>query len=193
MYLNIKKQKYKRIVFELKEKQVLWATDLNISYSEHVAMTSLVLYMSNGTFDWSHSFEVKVPAEKVKKSKGLKVEETVEEKCARYAVLSAKLLHTNLAVIHYSVFFQTCRALGIGYDIKEKQGTIFSLVDSLNHTNMGMIVVKDSLHTAMHDFAKNLTSLHEQISSANMQGNTNFIVIKLDISSFSNDIFVTSI
>ena len=170
----------------------MWATDLNISYSEHVAMTSLVLYMSNGTFDWSHSFEVKVPAEKVKKSKGHKVEETVEEKCARYAVLSAKLLHTNLAVIHYSVFFQTCRALGIGYDIKEKQGTIFSLVDSLNHTNMGMIVVKDSLHTAMHDFAKNLTSLHEQISSANMQGNTNFIVIYLFFYlrySISNDSF----
>ena len=32
--------------------------------------------------------------------------------------MSTKLLHTNLAVVHYSVFFQMCRAHGIGYDIK---------------------------------------------------------------------------
>lgn len=35
--------------------------------------------------------------------------------------MSTKLTHSNLAVIHYSVFFQTCRALGIGYDIKVSQ------------------------------------------------------------------------
>ena len=65
---------------------------------------------------------------------------------------------------------------GIGYDIKEKQGTIFSLVDSLNHTNLGMIAVKDNLQISMQDFSRNLTSLHKEISSANMQGETNFIV-----------------
>ena len=34
--------------------------------------------------------------------------------------MSSKLHHSNLAVIHYSVFFQTCRALGIVYDIQVK-------------------------------------------------------------------------
>ncbi len=158
------------------DKQVLWATDLNISYSDHVAMASMLLYMTNGRFDWSHSFEVDSQVEKVRKVKGQKVTEVVEEKQLRYAVMSARLYHTNLAVIHYSVFFQTCRALGIGYDIREKQGTVFSLVDSLNHKHMGMIAVKDNLQTAMKDFARNLTSLHKEISSANMQGITNFMV-----------------
>lgn len=36
----------------------------------------------------------------------------------RYGILSTKLLHSNLSVIHYSVFFQMCRAHGIGFDIK---------------------------------------------------------------------------
>ena len=90
----------------------MWATDLNISYGEHVSMASLLLYMTNGVFDWSHAFEVTCTVQKIKKVKGQKVEEVSEEKQQRYAVLSAKLYHTNLSVIHYSVFFQTCRALG---------------------------------------------------------------------------------
>lgn len=36
----------------------------------------------------------------------------------RYAILSTRLLHSNLSVIHYSVFFQMCRAHGIGFDMK---------------------------------------------------------------------------
>jgi len=42
--------------------------------------------------------------------------------------------------------------------------------------NMGMVVVKDNLSISMNDFARNLTSLHKEISSANMQGDTNFVV-----------------
>ena len=41
-----------------------------------------------------------------------------EPSAGRYCVMSTRLLHTNLAVVHYSVFFQMCRAHGIGYDIK---------------------------------------------------------------------------
>jgi IQ domain-containing protein H len=95
----------------------------------------------------------------------------------RYALMSAKLYHSNLAVVHYSVFFQTCRALGIGYDIKEKQGTLFTLVDSLSHKYIGMITITDDLTSAMEQFIHNLKGIHQEISSDNMQGQTNFLVI----------------
>ena len=37
---------------------------------------------------------------------------------SRYAVIGSRLLHTNLSMVHYSVFFQMCKAQGIGFDIK---------------------------------------------------------------------------
>ena len=44
-----------------KGQQLLWATDLNISYSHHVAMNSLLLYLTNGTFNSKeHLFTVNV-------------------------------------------------------------------------------------------------------------------------------------
>ena len=42
----------------------------------------------------------------------------------RFAILSTRLLHSNLSVIHYSVFFQMCRAHGIGFDMKVRKSFI---------------------------------------------------------------------
>lgn len=47
-----------------KDNQVLWATDLSISYSDNMAISSLMFYLSNGKFDSdAHYYEV-VPLEK---------------------------------------------------------------------------------------------------------------------------------
>jgi len=53
---------------------------------------------------------------------------------------------------------------------------VFTLVDSLNHVNMGMLTVTDSLSLSMEQFAHNMVSLHHEIGSAQMQGETNFLV-----------------
>lgn len=81
-------------------------------------MSNLLFYMTNGHFDVeNHLFEVE--SQKDTKNKKVKRSDKVEENNkSRYAVMSSRLFHTNLAVIHYSVFFQTCRAHGIGFDIK---------------------------------------------------------------------------
>ena len=67
----------------------------------------------------------------------------------------------------------------INWNYKEKQGTVFSLIDSIQHVNLGMITITENLQTAMQQFSQNLNSLHKEISSANMQGKTNFLVKKI--------------
>jgi hypothetical protein len=49
---------------------------------------------------------------------------------------------------------------------------------------MGMITLTDSLSLSMEQFAQNMVSLHHEIGSAQMQGETNFLV------SFSNTSFI---
>ena len=98
---------------------MLWATDLSIRHSEHVSLTGLLYYMSNGIFDpIEHVYTVPPSPVESKQKSGRRPIIEKEENLNRFAIMSSKLFHTNLAVIHYSVFFQTCRALGIGYDIK---------------------------------------------------------------------------
>ncbi|KAI8480076.1 hypothetical protein Bbelb_421660, partial [Branchiostoma belcheri] len=135
--------------------QVLWATDLNLSYGDSTGMRELMLYVTSGTFDAENCPPSPLP---------------------RYAVMSTQLLHSNLTVIHYSVFFQMCRAHGIGFDIKEKQGTVFTLLDSFRREHIGMLTVGESLQGALATFARNMSVIHQEISAPNMQGETNFKV-----------------
>jgi len=84
--------------------------------------------MTNGSFnEEKHVYDISVEIKQMNNKKANKKlvtntnsppNQIVQQN--RYAVMSSKLYHTNLAVIHYSVFFQTCRALGIGYDIQVK-------------------------------------------------------------------------
>lgn len=46
----------------------------------------------------------------------------------RFAILSTRLLHSNLSVIHYSVFFQMCRAHGIGFDMKVYKPAVYHVL-----------------------------------------------------------------
>jgi IQ domain-containing protein H len=79
--------------------------------------------MTNGSFNnQKHVYDIPVEIKTISK-KGVKEVKKADNTNQiviqnRYSVMSSKLYHTNLAVIHYSVFFQTCRALGIGYDIQ---------------------------------------------------------------------------
>ena len=99
----------------------------------------------------------------------------------RFAVLSTQLLHTNLAVLHYTVFFQMCRAHAIGWDVRNKVGSLFTLMDTIKRENIGMICVGHSLQDAIQNFARGLSVIHQEISAPNMQGITNFHAVLHDI------------
>lgn len=156
--------------------QELWALDLCLHFSDHLAMFRLMEYVTHGAFQpETHTVEVTTSDENKPRRRRLAGQEEDDgpSNC-RYAVMSTRLLHTNLAVVHYSVFFQMCRAHGIGYDIKDKTGSAFVLVDSFNRERLGMLTVGDNLQGALATFARNLSVIHQEISAPNMQGVTNF-------------------
>ncbi|XP_005098111.1 IQ domain-containing protein H isoform X2 [Aplysia californica] len=157
--------------------QQLWALDLCLQYSDHLAMYQLMQYVTHGTFQpKTHVFEVDTSNmdQRPRRRRLAGQEEEQLPNNSRYAVMSTRLLHTNLAVVHYSVYFQMCRAHGIGYDIKDKTGTAFTLIDSFNRERLGMLTVGDNLQGALATFARNLSVIHQEISAPNMQGVTNF-------------------
>lgn len=157
--------------------QKLWALDISIQYSDSLAMFNLMTFVSNGSLCVkTHTFDVPPPKQEAKKRRRRLQgqEEEHPPNTNRFGVMSTRLLHTNLSVVHYSVFFQMCRAHGIGYDIKEKQGTVFTLIDSFNREKLGMLTIGENLQGALASFARNLHVVHQEISAPNMQGDTNF-------------------
>ena len=78
--------------------QELWAVDLDLGYSDHLALQQLLSYVTGLRGDWGRG-QLALP-----------------EGGARWAILTPHLQHTNLSVVQYPIFFQMCRAHHIGYD-----------------------------------------------------------------------------
>jgi IQ domain-containing protein H len=113
---------------------------------------------------------------KAKSQKKLRSSDLRARSNQRFAVASSRLLHSNMNMIQYNVFFQICRAEGIGYDIKEQQGSLFMLRDPFKREFLTMVTVYDQLGDAMAMFAKNLNILNQEASSSNTAARSNFKV-----------------
>ena len=157
-------------------KQKLWAIDLKLQYTDSMCMANILQFTTGGKFDQDSGVyripEFKVLPEPLSRHKSPKARAPPNR---RYAVLAPRLLHSNLSLVHYSVFFQMCRAHLIGYDLREREGTVFTLLDSYKRDLIGMITVEPELSSALKSFARNLSTIHQEISSINMPGNNNFI------------------
>ncbi|XP_075946032.1 IQ motif-containing protein H [Anarhichas minor] len=155
--------------------QKVWAIDLDLTYSDQLAMTQMLLMMTGGTLN-CHTGCLEVPM-------------PIQEKCCehqiaakppvvnRYAVIGSRLFHSNLSMLYHNVLFMVCRAHGTGFNIKSKQGTVFAVYDSSERRTLGMITVSEDLQGALVTFARNLSVIHQEISPPKMQGETNFKVL----------------
>uniref|UniRef100_A0A8C2AYL5 IQ motif containing H n=1 Tax=Cyprinus carpio TaxID=7962 RepID=A0A8C2AYL5_CYPCA len=164
--------------------QQVWAIDLDLGYSNQLAMTQLMLMMTRGMLDCCTSkSEVPPPIRDVKSSiRNARAKTKAQTSVTnRFAVMCTRLLHTNLSLVYYSTFFLMCKAQGIGYDVKARQGTVFALHDSRDRRSLGMLTISEDLQGALLTFAHNLSIIHQEISAPNMRGANNFKDLIKDI------------
>ncbi|TSX17007.1 IQ motif-containing protein H [Bagarius yarrelli] len=129
-------------------KQQVWAVDLNLGYSNQLAMTQIMLHITGGSLD-CHTGHLKVLS-KVRNSRPTAQHRASKENAPaapknHFAVMSSRLFHTNLSLVQYSVLFQMCKAHGIGFDIREQEGSVFVLYDNAERSSLGMITFRKNV------------------------------------------------
>ncbi|NXB52295.1 IQCH protein, partial [Leucopsar rothschildi] len=165
---------------QTREQQV-WATDLDLCYSDQLALTQLLLYMTDGNLDCG-SCPLQGPlgtkGSKRVQHEGTKPPSPSSPLCA---VASSQLRHSSLSGISYNLLLHTCKTRGVGFDLQEKQGTVFVLYEDQKRHSLGMVTIGDDLRGVLLTFAHHLFIIHQEISAPNMQGETNFKMAIRDI------------
>ena len=86
------------------------------------------------------------------------------------------MYHSNFAQMSYSQFFGLCRTRGVGFDIRKKQGSIFTLIEGSQHQHLGFITISDTIENARKSFLNNLKIINEALKQNVSEISSNFQV-----------------
>ena len=90
----------------------------------------------------------------------------------RCYVMNELLFHPQLFSVHHSAFFNLCRLKGVSFDLQERTGTVFNLMDSFVGGVLGIVTVGTSLLDALRKFADCLDFIQKQVGPATTKSTT---------------------
>jgi hypothetical protein len=88
---------------------------------------------------------------------------------SRSYVVNEYIYHPNLQTLQYSAFFNLCRLHGVAFDLQERLGTAFMLVDSLVGGVLGMMSVGSSHADALATAHHSLEFIQEQVGTTSVR------------------------
>ena len=94
------------------------------------------------------------------------------EDTQRCYVMNELLYHPQLFSIHHSAFFNLCRLKGVSFDLQERTGTVFNLMDSFVGGVLGIVTVGKTLLDALRKFADCLDFIQKQVGPATTKSTT---------------------
>lgn len=138
----------------------IWAVDLNIRVTHTAVIFGFFDFLIGGSFD-ADSGLYHAPSV-VTSEDG----EERKEMQPRHYVMNEIFYHPQLTTIHHSAFFNMCRLKGVAFDLHERTGTIFNLMDSFVGGTLGVITVGHSMLEALRKFADCLDFIQKQARTA---------------------------
>jgi hypothetical protein len=80
--------------------------------------------------------------------------------------MNEMLYHPQLPQTHHSAFFSLCRLKGVSFDLAERTGTVFNLMDSFAGGVIGVLTVGTSLLDSLRKFADCLDFMQKNVGPA---------------------------
>jgi len=142
----------------------LWAIDLNIGVHDTVVSFELFRFLTNGHFNANEgAFYADVLEQGGATTGGGSKAQGEAVKLDRCYTVSDMTYHPNLATVQYNVFFNLCRLKSLHFDLQDKIGTAFVLVDSFAAGVIGMLCVSKSPAGSLRLLAEGLDFIQLQL------------------------------
>ena len=128
----------------------IWAVDLNIRVTHTAVMFGFFDFLVGGAFDGNTGLYYAPGGETG----------PPQQRCY---VMNELFHHPQLPNIHHSAFFNMCRLKGVSFDLQERTGTVFNLMDSFAGGVLGVLTAGRSLLESLRKFADCLDFVQKQV------------------------------